>query len=233
MISLLSACLSFALSGCGDTSLRTGISPVLDVVSVQSAAANQATMLKLLRQDAGLARETLGILTAPRKLASTTSTINAPPTSITCSFLDRRGNELKSGLAAAAATTGAILGVTNASTISLAIVASAFGFASNATDIVAGTYFSRIPPIEGLSQHLPKGLPRRHRSNSGAINSRATAYYAIQRYLNLCLPPTIEAEITSRSPLPSQCPFRPGRGPWYLSNPGAACHSNRLSFSTK
>jgi hypothetical protein len=135
MISLLPACLSLALAGCGDTSLRTGISPVLDVASVQSAAANQAIIVEALAQDAGLA-------SADPEYYYRAAEAGFNYVDDQCSayfdymfFLDRRRGELKSGLAAAGATTGAILGLTNASTMSLAIVASAFGFASNATDM--------------------------------------------------------------------------------------------------
>jgi hypothetical protein len=213
MISLLSACLSLALAGCGDPSLRTGISPVLDVVSVQSAAINQATIIDALATDAGL---TLG---DPRYYyGAAEAGFNYVDDQ--CSayfdymfFLDRRRDELKSGLAAAAATTGAILGVTNASTMSLAIVASAFGFASNATDIVAGTYvFAHPAESKVLVNTFQKAFRDGIALNSGAINSRTSAYYAVQRYLNLCLPPTIEAQIARQVAATVAVPVAAGPG---------------------
>jgi hypothetical protein len=71
-------------------------------------------------------------------------------------FIDRGRSQIKSGLAAASGTTAAILGVTNASTLTMSVVASAFGFASTATDIVTGTYLYALPPAttEGLVNRL-------------------------------------------------------------------------------
>jgi hypothetical protein len=111
--------------------------------------------------------------------------------------LDRGREQLKSGVIATSATTAAILGVTRASAPSLAIVAAAFGLASEATDIVAGTYLYRLPPAttQGFVAKLQFAFRDEAAKKRAQINSPTTAYYLVQRYLNLCLPPTIEAEI--------------------------------------
>lgn len=113
-------------------------------------------------------------------------------------FLQRRRDEFKSGLAASAATTATILGVTNATVPTLTIVAAAFGLASSATDIVAGTYLYTQPPAitQGFVERLQLAYRAGAANNRALINTPTSAYYQIQRYLNLCLPPTIEAEIT-------------------------------------
>jgi hypothetical protein len=213
MISLLSTCLSLALAGCGDPSLRTGISPVLDVASVQSAAANQATIVEALAADAGLAPGNPQYYYRAAEAGFNYVDDQCSAYFDYMFFLDRRRDELKSGLAAAGATTGAILGLTNASTMSLAIVASAFGFASNATDIVAGTYvFAHPAESKALVNTFQKAFRDGIAANSGAINTRTSAYYAVQRYLNLCLPPTIEAEIAKQVAATIAVPVPAGPG---------------------
>jgi hypothetical protein len=112
-------------------------------------------------------------------------------------FLNREKDELKTGLAAAGATAAAVMGVTGATTKSISIVAQAFGLGAVATDLVAGTYLYQIPPATALG--FVKELQLAYRSGlaqrKSMINSPSTSYHAIQDYLTLCLPPTIEAKI--------------------------------------
>ena len=187
------------LSSCANTSLRTGISPVLDVASVQTAASNQIAIINALALDAGY---------DPQGNVNYYDVAQAGFNYVDdqCNayfdymfFFDRRRTEIQSGLAAAGATTGAILGLTNASAMSLGIVASAFGFASNATDIVAGTYvFGHPAETMVLVHRLQTAYRNGAATNRAFINSRTSAYYAIQRYLSLCLPPTIEGVIANQ-----------------------------------
>ena len=231
MISLLTACLSFALAGCGDASLRTGISPVLDVASVQSAAANQATIVEALATDAGLAT-----VDPEYYYRAAEAGLNYVDHQCNHNIDDmfyhyRSRSEIKSGLAAAGATTGAILGLTNASTMSLAIVASALGFASNATDIVAGTYvFAHPAESKILVNQLQKAFRDGVAANHGAINSRTSAYYAIQRYLNLCLPPTIEAEVARQVAATVAVGMPAGPGSLVSVETGSSLTVQRASF---
>jgi hypothetical protein len=114
-------------------------------------------------------------------------------------FIDRGRSQLKSGLAAAGGTTAAILGITNASTLTMSVVATAFGFASTATDILAGTYLYALPPAttEGLVNRFQIKYRDAAAQTQATINTRAEAYYQIQNYLALCLPPRIEAEVVN------------------------------------
>jgi hypothetical protein len=112
-------------------------------------------------------------------------------------FLNREKDEIKTGLAAAGATAAAIMGVTGASTQSIAIVAQAFGLGAISTDLVAGTFLYQVPPATALG--FVKELQLAYRNGiadrKAMINSPSTSYHAIQDYLSLCLPPTIEAKI--------------------------------------
>lgn len=112
-------------------------------------------------------------------------------------FLNRENNEIKTGLAAAGATAAAVMGVTGATTKSISIVAQAFGLGAVATDLVAGTFLYQVPPATALG--FVKELQLAYRSGiadrRSMINSPSASYHAIQDYLSLCLPPTIEAKI--------------------------------------
>jgi hypothetical protein len=112
-------------------------------------------------------------------------------------FLNREKDQIKNGLAAAGATAAAIMGVTGATTKSISIVAQAFGLGVVATDLVAGTYLYQVPPATALG--FVKELQLAYRNGiadrKSMINSPSASYHAIQDYLTLCLPPTIEAKI--------------------------------------
>ena len=197
---LLLPIVSLGLTGCNELGLRKGPAPVLDASSVQAAAISQRTIIDALAQDAGYNLQ--GNVNYYQVALAGFNYVDDQ-----CSayfdeifFLDRGRSQIKSGLAAASATTAAILGVTNASTLSLAVVASAFGFASNATDILAGTYLYSLPPAvtQGFVNKLQTAFREGVAANPASINSPASAYYAVQRYLSLCLPPTIESEIANQ-----------------------------------
>jgi hypothetical protein len=112
-------------------------------------------------------------------------------------FLNREKDEIKTGLAAAGATAAAVMGVTGATTKSISIVAQAFGLGAVTTDLVAGTFLYQVPPATALG--FVKELQLAYRSGiadrKSMINSPSASYHAIQDYLTLCLPPTIEAKI--------------------------------------
>ena len=79
-------------------------------------------------------------------------------------------------------------------------MAQAFGLATAATDIVSGTYLYQLPPAAtlGFVQKLQLAFRNQAEQNRALIHSPTTAYYYVQRYLNLCLPPSIEAAITNQ-----------------------------------
>ena len=118
---------------------------------------------------------------------------------------------------AASATAAAIMGVTGASSKSLAVVASAFGLGNVATDLVAGTYLYQTPPSAALSFVRELQLAYRDGivSRRSMINAPSAAYHAIQDYLSLCLPPTIETKIAEHiaSARAAPDPVTPGAGP--------------------
>lgn len=115
-------------------------------------------------------------------------------------FLDRRAERIKTGLVVADKTTAAILAVTGATTPTMNIVAQAFGFAVHATDLIAGTYLYRLPPAttQGFVTKMQSAYRRGASRNRMQIDSPTAAYHSIQRYLDLCLPPRIEAEIAKQ-----------------------------------
>jgi hypothetical protein len=188
-----------SLAGCNELGLRKGPAPILDVASVQTAATNQTTVLYALAQDAGYPHPELGGIDWYRVAEAGFNYVDDQCSAYfdTIFFLDRERSQLKSGLAAASATTAAILGVTSASTLSLSVVASAFGFASAATDILAGTYLYSLPPAttQGLVNKLQAAYRDAAANVKSEISTPTAAYHHIQSYLALCLPPTIETEV--------------------------------------
>jgi hypothetical protein len=112
-------------------------------------------------------------------------------------YLNRRKEATKAGLGAFSQTSNAILAATGATGISMAIVAQAFGLASNLTDIAAGTYLYQLPPATTLTfvKKLQGAFRESAARQRSQVNSPATAYHLIQDYLSLCLPPTIEAKL--------------------------------------
>jgi hypothetical protein len=187
----------FGLTGCNELGLRKGPSPVLDATAVQAAASNQEAIIAALAQDAGVQGNPSDYYYRVAEAGFNFVDDQCQAYFDTIFFIDRERSQIKSGLAAAGATTAAILGVTNASTLSMAVVASAFGFASAATDIVAGTYLYSLPPstTQGLVNRLQIAYRAQASKFRAEINSPTAAYHHIQSYLALCLPPRIEAEV--------------------------------------
>jgi hypothetical protein len=198
---LPSSIVLLGLAGCAEFDQRKGLDPVINGASVQTASYNKSIIINALAEDAGY---------RPGEPVDYYNVAEAGFNYVDdqCRsyfdklfFIDRGRGQLKSGLAATSATTAAILGVTQASAPSLAIVAAAFGLASAATDIVAGTYLYALPPA--TTQGFVEKLQLAFREAASAAASRdprrytlTYTYFLIQQYLNLCLPPTIEAEIT-------------------------------------
>jgi hypothetical protein len=194
--------ISLALAGCNELALRKGPAPILDVTSVQTAAANQGTIIYALARDAGYANPEVGGINYYRVAEAGFNYVDDQCSAYfdTIFFLDRERSQLKSGLAAASSTTAAILGVTSASTLSLSVVASAFGLASAGTDILAGTYLYSLPPAttQGLVNKLQIAYRDAAARTRADITTPTAAYHQIQSYLALCLPPTIETEVANQ-----------------------------------
>lgn len=191
------------LTGCAGFELRKGPDPVLDGTAAYNASGNKELLLGALARDAGFNSETPASADFYYMVAE--AGFNYVDDQCRAYFdhlffLNKGREQLKSGLAATNQTTLAILGITGAAVPTMTIVAQAFGLASAATDIVSGTYLYALPPAttQGFVERLQLAFRAQASRNSGFVRSPAAAYYLIQRYLNLCLPPTIEAEITKQ-----------------------------------
>jgi hypothetical protein len=199
---LLLPIMIFGLTGCAGFELRKGPSPVIDGTAVYTASDNKLVLLGALERDAGLDQGP-----APPDYYYQVAEAGFNYVDDQCRsyfdelfFLNKGREQVKSGLAATGQTTLAILGITGAAVPTLTIVAQAFGLASAATDIVTGTYLYALPPAttQSFVERLQLAFRAQASSSSASVRSPAAAYYLIQRYLNLCLPPTIEAEITKQ-----------------------------------
>lgn len=187
--------LAVGLGGCFDK--RFGPDPVIVAASVETSTDNQIRILTALAKDANVEPNRplfwYEVTQAGFNYIDDQCTIYFRE----LFFLNRDKDQIKAGLAAAGATTAAILGVTGASAKSIAVVAQAFGLASISTDLIAGTYLYQMPPA--TAQGFVKEMQLAYRSGAYTrrtlINSPSTSYHALQDYLSLCLPPTIEAQI--------------------------------------
>ena len=192
---LICALLAVSLCGCV-TDQAQGPNPILSGAAANQAHTNKEILLQALQADAGGSGDWYEVAEAGFNFVDDQCRAYFDE----LFFLDRGKDQLKSGLAAAGQTTSAILAVTGAAKPSLAIAAQAFGFAISGADIASGTYLYRLPPATtlGFVEKLQLAYRDAALRNRRVINSPTSAYYAVQRYLNLCLPPTIEAEITKQ-----------------------------------
>jgi hypothetical protein len=183
------------LSNCNGK--ERGISPIIQAPAVELASQNQMRILNALAIDYNVSESGNS-----RWYEVSTAGFNYVDDECRLYFnelffLNREKDQLKSGLAALGATAAAVMGVTGATTKSISIVAQAFGLGIVSTDLVAGTYLYQVPPATALG--FVKELQIAYRNGiadrKAMINSPSAAYQAIQNYLSLCLPPTIEAKI--------------------------------------
>lgn len=189
-----------ALASCNVLQYRHGPSPILQGSEVAAASANKLVLLRALAQDASIGgdRASDWYLISEAGFNFVDDQCRAYFDELF--FLDRRSERLKTGFVVADKTTAAILAVTGASVPTMNIVAQAFGFAINATDLIAGTYLYRLPPAttQGFVSKLQLRFRQEAAMARASVNSPTIAYYMIQRYLDLCLPPRIESEIAKQ-----------------------------------
>jgi hypothetical protein len=188
------------LTACNGLQYRHGPPPIIEGPKVEAASANKLQLLRALAQDASIGgdRASDWYLIAEAGFNFVDDQCRAYFDELF--FLDRRADRIKTGLVVADKTTAAILAVTGATMPTMNIVAQAFGFAVHATDLIAGTYLYRLPPAttQGFVVKLQSAYRRGASANRAMIDTPTAAYYAIQRYLDLCLPPRIEAEIAKQ-----------------------------------
>ena len=190
-------CLSACLGGCFGWDQRYGINPVLDPAAVEASSSNQMRILNALAEDASISQSRSDFYYQVTQAGFNYIDDECRSYFNAIFFLNRDKDQIKAGLTAAGATTAAILGVTGASAKSIAIVAQAFGLGVVGTELVAGTYLYQMPP--SVAQGFVKQLQLAYRdgieTRRNVIITPTAAYHAIQDYLSLCLPPTIEAKI--------------------------------------
>jgi len=127
-------------------------------------------------------------------------------------FLNRRREAVKAGFNAFNQTTSAVLAAADASTLSMAVVAQAFGLASSLTDIATGTFLYQLPPATTLTfVRKQQGAYRDGvAARASQIRTPTAAYRLIQDYLALCLPPVIEANLVEHVADARAAPVRGG-----------------------
>lgn len=188
---------SLLVGSCGSLGPVRGISPTLQAADVQRASENTEGILRALAADTGLKepRDDMWYLVSEAGLNYVDDRCSAYFYSLF--RLSRRREAVKSSLGAFGQTTNAILQATGATTVSMTVVAQAFGLGMAMTDIVAGTYLFTLPPA--TTWNFVRVVQRAYRAKaaqtSHEITGPTTAYQRIQRYLVLCLPPSIEGEI--------------------------------------
>lgn len=205
MITQMSSCrvalplLVFLLYGCtGAAELNRGPSPVLKADHVESASRDMHRILGALRSDAA---NGLGDASWYEVTLAGFNYVDDQCVAYfdRLFFLDRQRAAAKSGLDGFGQTTNAILAITEASKLSMTVVAQAFGLASHMTDVVANSYLYTLPPASTLA--FVRKTQRAYRDGVAlkqqSIQTPTSAYHEIQQYLELCLPPTIEAGLVS------------------------------------
>jgi hypothetical protein len=190
--------LASVLTGsCGSLGPVRGISPTLQAADVERASSDVRQILYALAADTGVGPER-----PDRWYLVAEAGFNYVDDRCSTYFyslfrLNRRREAFKSSFGAFGQTTNAILQATGATTVSMTVVAQAFGLASAMTDIVAGTFLFELPPA--TTREFVSKLQRAYRTGAAekrmAITTPTTAYHVIQDYLSLCLPPTIEARL--------------------------------------
>jgi hypothetical protein len=194
---LLLPIMLMSVVGCAEFQSRKGLAPVIDGAAVENASLNKRVILDALASDALVSSSDPDYWYEVTQAGFNYVDDQCRDYFDRLFFLDRERSQVKSGFAATNGATAAVLGATHASAPSLAIVAAAFGLAAAATDMVAGTYLYTLPPATtmGFVEKLQMAYRDGAAIHRDQIRSASTAYFHIQRYLSLCLPPTIEAEI--------------------------------------
>jgi hypothetical protein len=185
------------LTNCKEFERDRGLNPIIQVSDVEIASQNQMRILDALATDFSISDTA-----SSRWYDISVAGFNYVDDECRLYFndlffLNRQKDEFKTGLAAAGATAAAVMGVTGATTKSISIVAQAFGLGAVTTDLVAGTYLYQVPPATALGFVRELQLAYRNgvADRKSLMTTPSSAYHAIQDYLSLCLPPTIEAKI--------------------------------------
>ncbi len=174
-----------------------GINPVLNATDVQTSADNTSLILNALARDNAVDISQPGNWYAVAESGFNYVDDQCRTYFDNLFFLNRDRELVKSSISAVGQTTSAILGVTQASSVTLAIVAQAFGLGVAGTDLIAGSFLYQLPPSTtyGFVRQMQEAYRDGIALKRAALNTPSAAYHAIQGYIDLCLPPTIEAKL--------------------------------------
>lgn len=111
--------------------------------------------------------------------------------------LDHARDRFKSAVDSTGLLVNAIMATDPSSKVAMAIVAQAFGLTSKYVDTFANSYL--YAGNSSTIKHVVDTMQDEYRRkvDPSAITSGPEAYHSIRGYLELCLPPTIEAKIDS------------------------------------
>ena len=111
--------------------------------------------------------------------------------------LDHARDRFKSAVDSTGLLVNAIMATDPSSKVAMAIVTQAFGLTSKYVDTFANSYL--YSGNSSTVKHVVDTMQDEYRRKvaPSAITSSAEAYHSIRGYLELCLPPTIEAKIDS------------------------------------
>ncbi len=109
--------------------------------------------------------------------------------------LDHSRDRFKSAVDSTGLLVNAIMATDPSSKVAMAIVTQAFGLTSKYIDTFANSYL--YSGHSSTVHHVVEELQAAYRAkvSPSAITSAPEAYHSIRGYLELCLPPTIEAKI--------------------------------------
>lgn len=185
------------LSCTAPTATVRGIAPVLDAGAVERSSSNRARIMDALTRDAGYGDSDVDWYDV------TVAGFNYVDDSCALYFdelfkLNRQREAAQSLISVAGQTTNALLAVTGASRLSMAVVAQAFGLGSSLTDIVAGTYLYSLPPAttkKFIAKTMAAYRDGAAKQRGEIQRSPTIAYSFVRGYLDLCLPATIEGQL--------------------------------------
>ncbi|NML74391.1 hypothetical protein HHL25_09685 [Rhizobium sp. S-51] len=189
--------LAAGLLSCAAPTTVRGIAPVLDAGAVERSSSNRARIMDALTRDAGYGGASVDWYDV------TVAGFNYVDDSCALYFdelfkLNRQRDAAQSLISVTGQTTNALLAVTGASKLSMAVVAQAFGLGSSLTDIVAGTYLYSLPPAttkKFIAKTMAAYRDGAAKQRGEIQRSPTVAYSFVRGYLDLCLPATIEGQL--------------------------------------
>ncbi|MFD2056255.1 hypothetical protein ACFSQT_25250 [Mesorhizobium calcicola] len=111
--------------------------------------------------------------------------------------LDHERDRLKSAISGTGLVVNAILAATPTAKVAMAIVAQAFGLTSQYADTFTNSYLysGHSSTVLHVVSELQQAYRRQTIADKALINTEPESYQRIRGYLQLCMPPTIEAKI--------------------------------------